>query len=225
MSKIELSQLQKDVLSFIGKNSFGKNFYWTGGTLLSYLYLSHRFSADLDFFSNDLFQNSEYAIFVNELKKEIGVDRITETIRQNRRLYFIERGRDNVKLEFVFFPFPAISERKKIKKFSVKADSLEDIMINKIHSAYERNEVKDVYDLYWYLTGKPKYNLQKLICLVEKKIGVAIEPLLLIEKTYQLCGDINKLKPLLIAPDKNLSSAIKTFFKNEFNKLAKKKIK
>lgn len=225
MPKIELTYLQKEVLLFIGRNTFGKNFYWTGGTLLSYFYLSHRFSVDLDFFSENLFKNNEYSIFINELKKEIGVNNITEIVRQNRRLYLIEKGKDNVKLEFVFFPFPAIGERKKIQEFSVKIDSLEDIMINKIHSTYERNEVKDIYDLYWYLINKPKYNLQKLISLVEKKIGVVIEPSLLIEKTYQLCDDINKLKPLLINNDKNISIKIKTFFQKEFNKLAKKKIK
>ncbi|MDP2741470.1 MAG: nucleotidyl transferase AbiEii/AbiGii toxin family protein [bacterium] len=225
MPKIELTHLQKEVLLFIGRNTFGRNFYWTGGTLLSYFYLSHRFSVDLDFFSENLFKNNEYLIFINELKKEIGADNITEIVRQNRRLYLIEKGKDNVKLEFVFFPFPAIEERKKIQEFSVKIDSLEDVMINKIHSTYERNEVKDIYDLYWYLINKPKYNFQKLISLVEKKIGVAIEPSLLIEKTYQLCDDINKLKPLLINNDKNISIKIKTFFQKEFNKLAKKKIK
>lgn len=57
MPKIELTQLQKDVLFFIGKDFFGKNFYWTGGTLLSYLYLFHRFSVDLDFFQK-IFNNT-----------------------------------------------------------------------------------------------------------------------------------------------------------------------
>jgi predicted nucleotidyltransferase component of viral defense system len=225
MPKIELTQLQKEILSFIGKNSFCKNFYWTGGTLLSYFYLSHRFSVDLDFFSHDLFKGDEYSLFINELKKEINADSIAETIKYNRRQYLIKRGKDDVKLEFVYFPFPSIAKRKVVKEFSVNADSLEDIMVNKIHSAYERDEVKDVYDLYWYLTNNPKYDLQKLISLIEKKIGIIIQPSLLVEKIYQLCGDLDKLKPLLIDYDKDITKNTKVFFQNEFNKLVRKKIK
>jgi len=225
MPEIKLTQLQKEILSFIGKNPFGKNFYWTGGTLLSYFYLSHRFSVDLDFFSQDLFKGDEYSLFINELKKEINAGNIVETVKYNRRQYLIKRGKNNVKLEFVYFPFPPIGKKKEIKEFSVMADSLEDIMVNKIHSAYERDEAKDVYDLYWYLTNRPKYNLQKLIGFIEKKIGIIIESSLLIEKIYQLCDDLDKLKPLLINHDKDISKKAKGFFQDEFNKLARKKIK
>ncbi len=221
MPKTELTQLQKDVLSFVGKGFFGQNFYWTGGTLLSYLYFSHRFSIDLDFFSNDLFRDDEYLESINKLKKEIGADKITQTIRHNRRLYFIEKGKENVKLEFVFFPFPAVEKRKEIKEFSVKADSLADIMVNKTLSTYQRNEVKDIYDLYWYLSNKPKYSLIKLIKLVEKKFGIAIEPVLLLEKVNELCDNLDSLIPLLIKNESNLTVKIKVFFQENFNDIVK----
>lgn len=222
MSKINLIQLQKDVLFFIGKDSFGKNFYWTGGTLLSYLYFSHRFSVDLDFFSKDLFRDDEYLEFINKLKKEIKADKITQTIQYNRKFYFIEREKENVKLEFVFFPFPAMNKKTEIKEFSIKADSLVDIMVNKTLSTYQRNEVKDIYDLYWYLANKPKCDLIKLIKLVEKKFGVAIEPILLLEKINELCNNLNVLIPLLTENEQNLTVKIKSFFQKIFNNTAKK---
>lgn len=221
MSKIELTQLQKDVLFFIGQGLFGNNFYWTGGTLLSYLYLSHRFSVDLDFFSDDLFRDDEYLEYINKLKKEVGADKITQTIQHNRRLYFIERAKDNVKLEFVFFPFPAVEKRTEVKEFSVKADSLKDIMVNKILSTYQRNEVKDVYDLYWYLKNESKDTLVELIKLVEKKFGVAIEPVLLLEKINELCSNLDSLMPLLIDNDPNLTAKIRSFFQKLFNDIVK----
>lgn len=224
MPKIELTQLQKDVLSFIGKGFFGKNFYWTGGTLLSYFYLSHRFSVDLDFFSDDLFRDDEYLININKLKKEIGVDKITQTIQQNRRLYLIERAKDNVKLEFVFFPFPAVEKRTEVKEFHVKVDSLKDIMVNKVLSTYQRNEVKDIYDLYWYLKSEPKNTLIKLIKLVEKKFGVAIEPVLLLEKINELSNNLDSLTPLLINNEPNLTIKIRSFFQELFNDIAKNQI-
>ena len=230
MPKIELTRLQKDILSFIGKDIFGNNFYWTGGTLLSYLYLSHRFSVDLDFFSDDLFKDDEYLEFINKLKKEIRADKITQTIQHNRRLYFIERGKENVKLEFVFFPFPAVEKRTEIKEFSIKADSLTDIMVNKVLSTYQRNEVKDIYDLYWYLSNKPeyiatlKYNIIKLIKLVEKKFGVAIEPVLLLEKINEMCDTLSSLTPLLVKSEPDIVIKIRTFFQEIFNDIAEKDI-
>lgn len=63
---------------------------------------------------------------------------------------------------------PAIEKRKRLAEFSVKTDSLTDIMVNKVLSAYQRNEAKDVFDLYIYLNEKPKYNLVKLTKMVEK---------------------------------------------------------
>jgi predicted nucleotidyltransferase component of viral defense system len=217
MSKIELTQLQKDVLFFIGKDSFVKNFYWTGGTLLSYFYFSHRFSVDLDFFSDNLFRDDEYLEFINKLKNEIKADKITQTIQHNRRMYFIEKGKNTVKLEFVFFPFPSVEKRAEVKEFSVKADSLADIMVNKTLSTYQRNEVKDIYDLYWYLVNKPKYDLTRLIKLVEKKFGVAVEPVLLLEKINELCDILDSLVPLLTDGEENLTAKIKSFFQKIFN--------
>lgn len=163
MSEIKLSKLQKELLEFIGSSQFGKNFYWTGGTLLSHQYLHHRDSVDLDFFSDDLFVDEDYLKFANDFKKEIGIKNVEMTLKNNRRLFLLKRAKETVKLELVFFPFSAIEKRKKIKEYGLKVDSLTDIMVNKILSTYQRNEVKDLYDLYFYLNNKPKYKLNELI--------------------------------------------------------------
>ena len=224
MPDIKLSQLQKDVLSFFGQNKFGLNFYWTGGTLLSYFYLHHRDSVDLDFFSDDLFTDDEYLDFINKLKKRLSLEKITLTKQYNRRLYLIEGKQESIKLELVFFPFPAIEERLKINEFSFKVDSLSDIMVNKTLSTYQRNEVKDVFDLYCYLSDKPNYNLHQLIELVEKKFGVAIETALLFAKINELADNLDLLQPLLLSPQNNLSQKVKKFFQDCFNEFAKKEL-
>ncbi|MEA2088891.1 MAG: nucleotidyl transferase AbiEii/AbiGii toxin family protein [Patescibacteria group bacterium] len=225
MAKIKLTDLQKDVLRFFGKNSFGKNFYWTGGTLLSYYYLSHRDSIDLDFFSDNLYSDEEYLIFINSLKKEVQANKIIFRQELNRKIYLAKRGKENVKLELVFFPFPNYERRKKLVEFSINIDSLSDIMINKTLSAYQRNEPKDAFDLYVYLSQKPKYNLLTLIRLVEKKFGVAIEPALLLAKLNKLSDELSGIEPLLLLPQKNLSEKAKSFFQDIFNSFSKKWIK
>ena len=225
MPNIQLSQLQKDILIFFGKNSFAGNFYLTGGTLLAYQYLHHRISVDLDFFSNDLFTDDQYLIFLNEFKSQIKAKKITLTLQQNRRLCLIERGGETVKIELVYFPFPALEKKVFLPEFSFRVDSLTDIVVNKTLSSYQRQEPKDVFDLYCYLNNKPKYNLQKLIKLVERKFGVAIEPTVLLAKINELAAQLDSLSPLLLVPQKNLTQKVKKFFQNIFNSLVKKQIK
>lgn len=225
MLNIKLSKLQRKVLLFFAKNNLGKNFYWTGGTVLSYLYLHHRNSVDLDFFSKDLFRDDEYLFFINALKKDIGAGKISLTLKYNRRLYLIEAKKEQIKLEMVYFPFASIENKTAIPEFSIKADSLTDIMTNKTLSAYQRDEVKDVFDLYRYLSANPKHNLIKLVSFVDKKFGIAIEPALLLAKINELIGDIDVIFPLLLSPEKDLAKKMKDFFQNQFNILAKRKIK
>lgn len=93
MPNINLSKFQKDVLIFFGKDTFGKNFYWTGGTLLAYQYFHHRISVDLDFFSNDLFTDEQCLEFINRLKKDVSAEKITLTLQYNRRLYLINMAK------------------------------------------------------------------------------------------------------------------------------------
>ncbi len=225
MPDIKLTRLQKDVLSFFGQSYFTKNFYWTGGTLLSYFYLHHRDSVDLDFFSKDLFLDNEYLKFINDLKIAIKADKVKFNLDKNRRLYFIRRGSETVKLELVYFPFPSIEKKVHLKEFSLEVDSLIDIIVNKILSTYQRNEPKDIYDLYCYLNENPKYDFPKLVLLVEKKFGVEIEITMLLAKINELADSIDSLQPLLLKPEKNLSRKIKNFFQEIFNSIARKYIK
>ena len=233
---MKLTKLQKDILSFLGKNSFGKNFYWTGGTLLSYQYLHRRDSIDLDFFSDELFLDDEYLKFINDLKTKNEVTKVRFNLDKNRRIYLVERKKENVKLELVYFPFKSIEKKTWLKEFSLKADSLTDIMVNKILSIYQRNEPKDIYDLYCYLNPvrdwlfnranrKLKYDLPKLTKLVEKKFGVKIELSLLLAKINELANNLDVIHPLLLKKENNLSQEVKNFFQKIFNSLAKKYIK
>ncbi|HVF69093.1 MAG TPA: nucleotidyl transferase AbiEii/AbiGii toxin family protein, partial [Xanthomonadales bacterium] len=62
---------QTTILTEISKDSYLRdNFYFTGGTALSYLYLKHRHSEDLDFFSeNKIDQERIFGILSDWSKK------------------------------------------------------------------------------------------------------------------------------------------------------------
>ncbi|PIP17868.1 MAG: hypothetical protein COX43_01920, partial [Parcubacteria group bacterium CG23_combo_of_CG06-09_8_20_14_all_35_9] len=74
----EISLIQRQVLDLFKKFPLKDQFYWTGGTLLSVLYLHHRKSKDLDFFSNEPFSYNEIIGFVRFLKKKLNLAHIKE---------------------------------------------------------------------------------------------------------------------------------------------------
>lgn len=70
MGKIQLqTREQKIILDEVKQSDFLKShFYFTGGTALSAAYLHHRYSDDLDFFSEKQFDNQ--TIFTLEELKD-----------------------------------------------------------------------------------------------------------------------------------------------------------
>ena len=120
------------------------NFYLTGGTALAAFYLNHRYSEDLDFFSEKEFDILNLDVFLKNIKKEIGILKIDFQQSFNRNLFFLNFGSKTLKIEFTFFPFPRI--KKGIQKYGLKVDSLLDIAVNKLFSIYQRPQARDYVD-------------------------------------------------------------------------------
>src|SRR3989344_1844687 len=74
MEKVSiLTPEQKLIFDKISKSEyFRSNFYFTGGTALSQFYLKHRFSEDLDFFSEKKFENDQIESELGLWGKKIG---------------------------------------------------------------------------------------------------------------------------------------------------------
>ena len=71
-----LSKNQVNTLEKIGKNKFiTGNFYLTGGTALAEFYLKHRYSEDLDFFSEQEVDILSLNVFISDLKKEFHISK------------------------------------------------------------------------------------------------------------------------------------------------------
>ena len=76
MIQTVLSPNQKKFIVFFVSNPYlKKTFYLTGGTCLSEFYLRHRYSEDLDFFS----------------EKEINITSITSLLKQSKRSWVIKK--------------------------------------------------------------------------------------------------------------------------------------
>jgi len=77
MAKSQLSANQKIFLSFIdGEKLIYDLFYLTGGIALSEFYLQHRYSEDLDFFSEKEFKTKDIVLFLNSKKNSLETQRL-----------------------------------------------------------------------------------------------------------------------------------------------------
>src|SRR3989344_4228228 len=142
-----LTKDQIVLLEKIGSAPFLQgHFYLTGGTPLAAFYLKHRYSEDLDFFSEQEVDVMALQTFFKSNKKEFGILEIDYQQSFNRNLFFLKLKSGILKTEFTYFPFSRIE--KGIEKFGVSVDSLLDIAVNKLFTIYQRTKARDYIDLY-----------------------------------------------------------------------------
>ena len=174
--KIEvLTQLQEDFLGEIGRNPYLRdNFYLTGGTALSAFYLGHRYSEDLDFFSEKEVDMINLNASVAKLKKFPGVVKADFEQSYNRNLLFFHFKDIVLKTEFTFFPFPRIEKGE--EQYGLTIDSLLDIAVNKLFTIYQRSTARDYIDLY-FICKENKFEIPDLIKKAKIKFDWYVDPL------------------------------------------------
>ncbi len=210
-----LTEIQIKTLKAISKTKLAEFYYWTGGTALAYKYLPARLSEDLDFFSFDLETDENLLIELNKLKKELKIKKINFTKHLNRQQFIFEFDKNNkLKLEFVFFPFINLQKMLFDKELGIKIDTLVDIATNKTLATYQRNEPKDIFDLYFLLTIK-KFKLANLIKNVDKKFGVKINQSDLEVKILNNIDLLKNIKPLVLESKKLDIEKIRKYFTNQ----------
>ena len=205
MTKSILTPFQKNILDNLSKNDFiTKNFWFSGGTALSEFYLQHRYSEDLDFFSNNEIPIEEVRAVVYPIFKEIGVESLEYREILSSKIFFLKNNpRETVKADFNFFPYERFGQEKKYHKLRV--DGLMDIAISKLDTILTRNKARDFVDLY-FIQKKHPYKIEFLLEKLEKRAMWKIDPI-------QLGSSFLKIKKLVDYP-----KMIKDFSKEEMIK-------
>lgn len=219
-----LNEFQKKLLKEIGKNELSSYFIWSGGTALSYKYLQHRKSVDLDFLSQELLPDEYLLSLVKQISKNLKIKKIEEQKRFNRHQFWLYKNKKALKLEFIFYPFSFIKKPAKIQEFGLKIDSIEDILTNKAHALFERTEPKDVFDIYWILQTK-NIKFSKIFQWVKKKFGVEIDPVIFSSKALETVSKIQQIKPLVLHKKFLVVLKMKNYFESEAQKYLSKQIK
>ena len=171
-----LTQRQVEILTKIGNEDyFGQNFYLTGGTALAAFYLRHRYSEDLDFFSEREVDPAIIDVFFKKIKTELEISSIDFQQSYNRNLFFLHFTDGEVlKTEFTYFPFPRIDATR--IEVGVSVDSVLDIAVNKLFTIYQRTQARDYIDLF-FICKEFKFDIDGLKQKARIKFDFNIDPL------------------------------------------------
>jgi predicted nucleotidyltransferase component of viral defense system len=209
-----LNRKQIDFLKRFGRNDFlKKNFYLTGGTALAAFYLHHRYSEDLDFFSEKEIDILPLNVFFESIRNELSVENIDYQQSFNRNLFFLHyKDGEILKTEFTYYPFTRIENSK--EENGVEIDSLLDIGVNKIFTIYQRSQIKDYIDLYCICKSE-NWSIDELIKKTKVKFDWHIDPI-------QIGSQFVKIEEIQDMPNMLAETKIKDvkeFFIEEAKKL------
>lgn len=206
-----LSDHQKQILDRLFQEKFiQNNFYFTGGTALSSLYLHHRYSDDLDIFSPQKFEDRQILELMNRIATEFEAKSVYEKIFDRLTFDLTFENQSKIKIDFVDYPYLQLDEKVHVDNITV--DSLLDIGVNKLLMITQRTNPKDFVDLYFIFQ---KHTIWDLRHGVERKFKMELEPLFLGALFLQV-EDFDVLPRMI----KELSlDELKRFFREKAEKL------
>jgi len=207
-----LGQIQATILNKIAHDDFFTDaFYFTGGTALSEIYLHHRISVDLDFFSFRTYDSQNILSRLQAWSQELSFSIETQFTEPVNIYLLTFTDKEVLKVDFAHYPYKQLREQTLYAE-KLAVDSLFDIAVNKLLTITQRTELKDFADLYFLLQEFTFWDLRDGVKI---KFNVDIEPFIM-ASDFMVVDDFeympNMLKPLDL-------STLKRFFKEQARKL------
>ncbi|MDR2541896.1 MAG: nucleotidyl transferase AbiEii/AbiGii toxin family protein [Treponema sp.] len=195
MRKSLLNSQQKSFMDFFGsQHELYSQFYFSGGTALSEYYLHHRYSEDLDFFSESEVESVDLNFFLTAHKNNFGAKQIQYTQSFNRNIFFLSYEKEqSLKVEFTYYPF--IRLEKGLMEGNVKIDSALDIAVNKAFTLTQQARGRDYFDIY-ILVQKYGFDFMDLIKKARQKFDYPINYVELGKNLVKVCSFLDD--PILI---------------------------
>jgi len=170
------------------QSELGHNLVFKGGTALSKLYFPQiwRFSEDLDFTATnrDLDTHTRLQTALSDIEDESGIQfEITNVHRAGNPVEFVRIDvqydavlgqRNTTEIEITFnesLAFPTTTHEhsfEDIPSFEIAAYSIEEILVEKLRSLYQRARARDYYDIYRLLNRETFNNKEIAEALLKK---------------------------------------------------------
>ncbi len=216
MVKTILTTKQQNLLKqLFSQTDIFSHFYLTGGTALSEYYLHHRYSEDLDLFSEIEVDPLAIQIILKKITPALEIKKIDYQQSYNRNLFFLHFDKEVIKTEFTYFPFSEIEKPHAVDHVIV--ESLIDIAVNKTFTIYQNPRNRDFIDLYLILQKK-LWKFDDLLKKTRIKFDTHIDPLQLGQQLLQ----VTELKDYPRMLHKTSHKIWQNFWLEEARKLKKK---
>lgn len=183
--------------------------YLAGGTALA-LHIGHRISVDLDFFTQEQFNETE-------LSTKLGS--YPELVQAGAAQGTVWGKVGETKFSIFYYKYPLLE--KTIPFEGIRLASLSDIAAMKIHAIEDRGTKRDFVDVYFL---SKKYTLEEMFSFYQKKYGVLEDHLYAILRSLDYFEDAEKetdMPKMLTSVD---WEEIKEYFRKETHRLAQKKL-
>jgi predicted nucleotidyltransferase component of viral defense system len=155
------------------------HFDLAGGTTLA-LYLGHRVSIDLDFFTTQEFDSTK---LVNLLEDKYQLSSIIAS--KNALSLYILYNEKNIKIDFLRHNYKII--KPSVIEDGVRLHSIEDVAAMKLNAILNRGAKKDFYDIYELLKH---YSLHELVSFFKIKYPNTNVLMLIKSLDYFLDADV-----------------------------------
>jgi predicted nucleotidyltransferase component of viral defense system len=140
------SEQQRQVLGLLSRiDDLSREFFLTGGTVLSVFYLHHRSSEDIDFFSTTFRDLGS----MDEMVRRAFSDDVTLIQSSPDSYSYLIK---DVKVDLIFDPLSCDQPRPTVHLQNGKRifiDTLDNISSNKLSAVVSRYEAKDIVDFYF----------------------------------------------------------------------------
>lgn len=145
-----LTPLQIQTLQMIGQTSISKSFYLTGGTALAAYYLQHRYSVDLDFFTDDPTATARVPSAMKEVAQKLDIEiAFVRTLDTFLECFLRAPNGERVEMDFAVDTPYRLEPTQLDVTLNIQIDNLTDIACNKLSALFDRAEPKDFVDIYF----------------------------------------------------------------------------
>ncbi len=145
-----LTPLQKNLLKQFALSSLNEIFFLTGGTALSAFFLQHRYSEDLDFFTDQPDQVPQVLPVFTKIAEQIGVTiEIRRQFKTFLEVFLHGSAGEIIKCDFAQDSPYRLQPKTRADEFGIYLDSALDISCNKLSALFDRSEAKDFVDIFF----------------------------------------------------------------------------
>ena len=157
-----LPKKQVNVLRKLGSQTSSSGFYLAGGTALA-IYLGHRVSVDLDWFTSDVFEDG---MLIAQSLRNSNIQVEIEQVSPGT----LHGSVNGVRVTFLQYQYPLLRSLNYWSEMGCNLASLEDLACMKLSAIAQRGARKDFCDI--YALGKKFFSLPEMLDFYQKKFNI-----------------------------------------------------